>query len=129
MDFIKLNISNKSSWPLPIIDNMLAALGKTKCFTTLDLKNSYWQIPLNKGDKEEIAFTCKRGFYKYNVMPFAVANTTGIFQEIINSFAMAYLDNIIIFSTSEEHEQHIQKLVDSPRQHNLILKLPKCEFM
>ena len=53
-DFRKLNnISKKSSWPLPIIDDMLAALGKTKYFTTLDLKSGYWHIRLNEEDKEK----------------------------------------------------------------------------
>ena len=41
---------------------------------------------------------------------------------------MAYLDDIIIFSTSkEEHKQHIHKIFDCLRQHNL--KLSKCTFM
>ena len=55
----------------------------------------------------EMAFTCHRGFYEYNVMPFGFANASGMFQELISfvlhgleDFAMAYLDDIIIFSTS-----------------------------
>ena len=48
-DIRKLNISKKSSLPLPVIDDMLAALGKTKYFTTLYLKSGYWQIPLHGG--------------------------------------------------------------------------------
>ena len=46
-DFKMLNnISKKSSWPVPVIDDMLAALGKAKYLTTLDLKSGYWQILL-----------------------------------------------------------------------------------
>ena len=42
-DFSRLNnISKMSSWQFPVIDNMLAALGKVKYFTTLDLKSGYW---------------------------------------------------------------------------------------
>ena len=38
-DFRKLYlISKKSSWPLPVIEDMLAVLGKAEFFTTLDLK-------------------------------------------------------------------------------------------
>ena len=68
------NTSRKSSWPLLVIDNMLAALGKPKYFTTLCLRSGYWQIPLNEEDKEKTAFTCHRGLYKYKVMPFGLAN-------------------------------------------------------
>ena len=35
------NISKKSGWPLSVIQDMLAALGKAKYFTTFDLKSGY----------------------------------------------------------------------------------------
>ena len=55
-DFRKLkSISKKSSWPLPVIDDMLAALGKAKYFKTLDMKSGYWQIPLNEEDALDFA--------------------------------------------------------------------------
>ena len=61
-DFRKLNnFSKKSRLPLPVTDDILAVLGKAKYFTSLDLKNGYWQIPLNEKDKEKMAFTCHRG--------------------------------------------------------------------
>ena len=114
---------------------MFAALGKAKYFTTLDLKSSYWQIPLNKEDKEKMAFTCHRGLYECNVMPFGLENPPGIFQELMSlvlhglgNFAMAYLDDIFIFSTSEEeHKQNIQKVFEGLREENL--KLSKWKFM
>ena len=61
---------------------MLAALDKAKYFTTLDLKSGCWQIPLNKEDQEIMAFTYHRGKYKYNDMPFGLANAPGIFKEL-----------------------------------------------
>ena len=70
-------------------------------------------------------------------MPFGLANAPGIFQELVSivqhglrNFAMAYLDDIMILSTSEEvYKQHIQTIFDCLRQHNLKLKLSKCKFM
>ena len=63
-DFRKLNLtSKKSSWPLPVIDNMLAVLCKAEIFTTLGLKSGYWQIPIDENDKEKTAFTFHRGLY------------------------------------------------------------------
>ena len=58
---------------------MLEVLGKSKYFMTLDLKSGYWQIPLDERDKEKTAFTCHRGLYEYNVMPFGLANVPGVF--------------------------------------------------
>ena len=88
---------------------MLTVLCKAEFFTTLDLKSGYWQIPTDENDKEKTAFTCHRGSYEYNVMPFGLANAPDIFQELMSivlldlgNFPMAYLDNIIIFSSSLE---------------------------
>ena len=137
-DFRKLNlICKRSSWPLPVIDDMLAVLGKSKYLTTLDLKCGYWQIHLDERDKEKTAFTCHGGLYEHNVMPFGLANAPGVFQELMSvvmqdlgKFAMAYLGDIIIFSPSlEEHIKHIQFVSDRLRQHLLKLKISKCKFM
>ena len=65
------------------------------------------------------------------------ANVPKIFKELISvflhglgDFGMAYLDDIIISGTSEEeHKQHIQKIFDCLRPHNLKIKLSKFKFM
>ena len=70
-------------------------------------------------------------------MPFGLSNAPGIFQELMSvvlhgleKCAMAYLDDIIIFSISEEeHKQHVQNIFGCLRQHNLKLELSKCKFM
>ena len=46
----------------------------------------------------------------------------------LESFAMAYLDDIIIFNTSEDHKQHIQKYFDCLRPHNLNYNCPNVEL-
>ena len=92
-DLRNLNISKKSSWPLPVIENMLAALGKERYLTNVDLKSGYKQIPLNEEDKKKMAFTHHRGLYEYNVMPFGLANVPGIFQELM-SVVLHGLENL-----------------------------------
>ena len=51
---------------------MKVVLGKADFFTTFNLKNGYWQIPIDENDKpidendkEKTAFTCHRGLYEY----------------------------------------------------------------
>ena len=116
-DFRKLNnILKMFCWPFLVTYDMLAALGKAKYFTSLDLKSRYWQLPLTEGDKEKTAFTHHRGLYVHNVVPFGLANAPGILQELISivldglgDFAMAYLETIICSASEKEHKQHIQK--------------------
>ena len=72
-----------SSWPLLVINDLDASLGKAKYFTCLDLNSGYWQVAVDEKDKEKTAFTSYRGIYEYNVMPFGLQNAPGTFQRPI----------------------------------------------
>ena len=59
------------------------------------------------------------GKYEFNRVSFGLAHAPGYFQRLINevltgcNFAMGYLDDIIIFSkTEEEHLQHVEEIFD-----------------
>ena len=138
VDFRKLNqVTKKNSYPLPVIDDILALLGKAKYFTSLDLKSGYWQVLMNESDKEKTAFACHRGLFEFNVMPFGLSNAPAVFQELMSvvlqglgDFAIAYLDDILVFSpTLEDHLQHLDTIFDRLWKHDLKLKLKKCNFL
>ena len=47
----------------------------------------------------------------------------------INDFVLIYLDDILVFSTTEhEHENHLRLLFRTVREHKLQAKLKKFEF-
>lgn len=100
LDFRKLNaILNPLATPRPLIDNILALLGRSKCFSTIDLRSEYWQVVLDEADREKAAFVCHMGLFQFKIMPI------GISQQLISIvlsgtevFAMAYFDNILILS-------------------------------
>ena len=80
VDFRKLNqVTKKNSYPLPVIDDILALLGKAKYFTSLDLKSGYWHVLMNESDKEKTAFACRQGLFEFNVMPFGLSNAPAVF--------------------------------------------------
>ena len=68
-------------------------------------------------------------------MPFGLAQAPAYFQELMTGvlkdlpFAMAYLDDIIIYSsTPEEHLQHIKTVFEKLGHAKLPMKLSKCHF-
>ena len=70
-------------------------------------------------------------------MPFGLTNAPVSFQKLINdtlreylnTFVLAYLDDILIFSTDyKQHIQHIQIVLQKLREKDLPVKLTKCEF-
>ena len=70
-------------------------------------------------------------------MPFGLANAPGVFSQLMSivlggmeTFAMAYLDEIMVFSRSpEEHFEHLQRVFDRLRRHGPKLKLSTCQFL
>ena len=120
VDFRQLNkITKRNSYPLPVIDEILALLGEAKYLTTLDLKSGYWQVAMDESDREKMAFTCHAGLFEFNVMPFGLANAPSMFQELMSEvlqgldFCFAYIDDILIHcSTLEEHSITLNKFLE-----------------
>ena len=54
----------------------------------------------------------------------------GIFKDLISEgVVVVYLDDILIFTkTLEEHRNIVRQVMELLQQHNLSLKLEKCEF-
>ena len=127
---------NLSLIPLPKIDEMYANLCDAKIFTTLDLRSGYYHITLDNESKAKIAFVTPFGKYEFNAFPFGLAQAPAYFQQLISivlqdcsDFAMAYLDDIIIFSQNEEdHLKHIEITFKKLKKVDLKLKESKCDF-
>ena len=88
-----------------------------KCFSNIDLKFGYHQVPIEHIDVWKTAFKSKEGLFEWFVMPFGLKNAQAIFmrmmddilQPFTNTFVVVYLDDILIYSkTWVEHLQHIQ---------------------
>ena len=99
--------------PLPKIDKMYAKLKGAKFFSTIVLRSGYYHIALGKDSRAKTAFVMPFGKYKFLQVPFGLAQAPAFFQHLMNKvldncpFAMTYLDDIIIFSdTEEEHFTH-----------------------
>ena len=122
--------------PLPKIDELYVKLQGYKVFSTLDLRSGYYHIGLSDSAKPKTAFVVSgMGKFKFNRVPFGLAQAPAYFQRLINevltdcNFAMGYLDDIIIFSkTEEEHLQHLEEIFERLRKAGLKLKLQKCSF-
>jgi hypothetical protein len=53
----------------------------------------------------------------------------GIFRNYLDKFVIVFLDDILIYSKSEEeHEHHLRLVLQVLREHQLYAKLSKCYF-
>ena len=70
-------------------------------------------------------------------MPFRLTNApvdfmdlmNSIFHEYLDHFVIMFIDDILIYSKSqEEHEEHLRIVLQILRERKLYAKLKKCEF-
>ena len=134
IDYRALNkVTRKFVWPMPKVEDIFSQLNGAKYFSTLDLRARY--IGLTTDLIPKTAFTSPFGKYEYVKVPFRLAQVPAYFQELMTGvlkdlpFAMAYLDDIIIYSsTPEEHLEHIRTVFEKLRDAKLSMKRSKCHL-
>ena len=136
IDYKALNkVTRKFVWPMPKVEDIFSQLNGAKYFSTLELGAGYHHIGLTTDSIPKTAFTSPFGKYEYVTVPFGLAQVLAYFQELMTGvlkdlpFAMAYLDDIIIYSsTPEEHLEHIRTVFEKLQDAKLSMKLSKCHF-
>ena len=82
-------------------------------------------------------FRTRYDHFEYLIMLFDLINVSTTFQtyinksltSLINNFYVIYLNDILIYSSSqEEHLNHIKQVLKRLRRFSLYISLKKCEF-
>lgn len=81
-----MQLLKKCKWLIPNINDILTYLEHdTKWFSTLDLKNEYWQVAMKKDCKEYTSFIAQgQGQCQFKVMPFGLCNAPSTFQALMD---------------------------------------------
>jgi len=138
VDYRQLNkVTIKNRYPLPRIDDLMDQLVGAEVFSKIDLRSGYHQIRVKAEDISKTAFRTRYGHYEYFVMPFGISNAPGVFMEYMNiifhpfldRFVVVFIDDILVYSKSEEeHAEHLRIVLRVLKENQLCAKLSKCEF-
>ncbi|MEE4246960.1 MAG: pol polyprotein, partial [Kangiellaceae bacterium] len=138
VDYRQLNALTKpDAYPMPRIDDTIDALAGNSLFSALDLQAGFWQVEMDKVDKEKTAFLCQQGLYEFNVMPFGLRNAPATFQRLMQlvlngllwEMCLVYVDDVIVMGRNlEEHNERLRCVLTRLIDANLKLKPAKCRL-
>jgi hypothetical protein len=125
IDYRFLNeVTIKNKYPLPRINDLFNQMKGAGVFSKIDLRSGYHQLRIRESDIPKTAFHTRYGLYEYTVMSFGQTNApvyfmylmSLVFMEYLDKFVVVFIDDILIFSkTEEEHEKHLRLVLEKLR--------------
>jgi hypothetical protein len=138
IDYQSLNeVTIKNKYPLARIEDLFDQMRGAKVFSKIDVRSGYHQLKIRVEDIPKTAFTSRYGLYEFTMMSFGLTNAPAyfmylmnkVFMEYLDKFVVVFIDNILVFSRSEEeHEEHLRLVLQKLREHQLYAKFSKCAF-
>ncbi|GJY20814.1 putative reverse transcriptase domain-containing protein [Tanacetum coccineum] len=119
------------------IDDIFDQLQGSSVYSKIDLRAGYHQLRFRDEDIPKTAFRTYYGHYEFQVMPFGLTNALAVFMDLMNQvckpyldkFMIAFIDDILIYSKSEEeHAEHLKLILELLKKEELYAKFSKCEF-
>mgnify|MGYP002394802164 CR=1 FL=1 len=122
-------------YPIPLIDELLARLNNGVKFSKIDLSDAYLQMELDDESKRLTVINTPMGLFRYNRMPFGIANAPALFQRVIEQVitnvpnCVAYLDDILITGqTNKEHLETLDSVLCRLGEFGFTCNPNKCSF-
>ena len=142
IDYRKLNkVTKRDAYMLPRVDHVFDVMNGMKFVSVTDCHSAFLQIPIDdRRTRELTAFVAPDGgLYEFLRCPFGLVNAPDVWQRLIDSclagykwkFALTYVDDIAVFTKSddiEDHIKHLDAVFDRFDLHGLSAKASKTFF-
>jgi hypothetical protein len=131
----------RDRFPTPTAADLIAKTRGAQWFSKIDLHSGFHQLRIREQDVHKTAFSTPSGLFEFVTAPFGLTNVPGCFQRFMQhvlaehiekGYCVVYCDDVAIFSNDADplvHLQHVEAVLASLRQHQLLAKGSKCELM
>ncbi|KAF1336709.1 reverse transcriptase, partial [Globisporangium splendens] len=142
--FNKLNAATiPAQTPIPRKDVIIDSMQGSTIFSTIDLRDGFYQILMREKDIPFTAVSTPSGMlWEWLVMPQGLTNAPATFNRCVTQllrpvrdFAPSYFDDVFIHSRAsdaasdvEVHKEHLRQLLDLMRKYKLYANIQKCMF-
>jgi len=142
-DYRHLNrLTKRDNYPLPLLRSFSHELSNKKIFSNIDLRDAYFNIPVNEADIQKTALSTPFGLYEYVRMPFGLSGAAQSFQRFIDTVfrgiknpsgkplaIFTYLDDILVASEDEsQHQEDVETVLKRLAEYDLKIAMNKCKF-
>lgn len=138
VDMRKINSASlDDKFSIPLAHDILREVGYAQAttFSSLDLRNSYFQMNLHESSRKYTAFTLEGTQYQWVSSPQGLKGCSSSFSRLIHavlegvSNQVSFIDDILVFCRRpQDHLHHLEQVLLRLRQHGLKLNLAKCTF-
>jgi hypothetical protein len=123
----------------PDVEGTIANCRNAKRMTKIDIIRAFNRLLMDAGSRYLTAFKTRQGTFEWNVLPFGLKVGPSWWQAFINAqlnelldlFASAYADDVLIYSDDESEEVHYSQVEEVVyRLHHAGLQgdIKKCRF-
>ena len=131
-------VTVKDTFPLPNIDGHLQHLEASRYIASIDLKDAYWQVVLDKESRDKTSFTIPgRPLYQFTRMPFGLCNAAQrmcrlmdkIVPQKLRDRVFVYLDDLLVIGNDfDSFLETLSEVATALKNANLTINAKKSKF-
>ena len=140
VDYRKLNkLIVRDHFPIPLIEDIIDDLHSARVFSTLDLENGFFHVPVDEASIKFTAFVTPCGQYEFLKTPFGLSISPTVFQRFINDIfrelierkiVIIYIDDLLILAKDEKEAlERLKMVLEIAAKHGLKIKWKKCQLL
>ena len=125
----------REHYKIPTMEEIAAEFTGKIVFSTLDLKDGYWQIQLDEDSSQLCTFNTPFGRYRFTRMPFGIKSASEVFQKRneetfvgISGIHIVADDIIIAASSIKEHDEILTQVMERAKDCNVVFNLNKLQL-
>jgi hypothetical protein len=125
VDYHSLNeVTIKNKYPLTRIEDLFDQMKGATIFSKINLRSGYHHLRIRESDITKTVFHTQYELYEYTTMSFELTNAptyfmciiNKVFMEFLDKFVMVFIDDILVYSkTEEEHQEHFRLVLEKLR--------------
>ena len=126
----------QNTWPIPHLQTTLVNILKQQCFSTLDLKETFYSVELSPSSIPKSAIITPWGQYEYLRSNFELKGSMNAYCRMIasvqghlkrNDITNYLYDTISLGEDFDKHLVNIENKLEAFSKNRLILKIDKCQ--